>query len=85
VCGFDYNRLRAKEVVLLRRVFLILAIAALMAVSMAGGSTGAIAAGKGKNHNNHRVTICHNGQTITVDRHAVKAHLRHGDTLGACP
>lgn len=31
------------------------------------------------------VEICHNGKTITVDDNAVKAHLKHGDTLGACP
>ena len=37
------------------------------------------------------VTICHippgnpaNAHTITVGEPAVKAHLRHGDTLGAC-
>jgi hypothetical protein len=31
-----------------------------------------------------RVTICHKGQTITVAEPAVAAHLRHGDTVGAC-
>jgi hypothetical protein len=31
-----------------------------------------------------RVTICHKGHTITVAQPAVAAHLRHGDTLGAC-
>lgn len=30
------------------------------------------------------VTICHNGHTITVDDSAMKAHLKHGDNLGAC-
>jgi hypothetical protein len=30
------------------------------------------------------VTLCHQGQTITVPPTAVSAHLRHGDTLGAC-
>jgi hypothetical protein len=29
-------------------------------------------------------TVCHNGQTISVGVAAVVAHLRHGDTLGAC-
>jgi hypothetical protein len=33
----------------------------------------------------HKVTICHKGHTISVDRHAVPAHLAHGDTLGPCP
>lgn len=33
---------------------------------------------------NKKVSICHNGNTICVDAHAVKAHLEHGDKLGAC-
>ena len=33
---------------------------------------------------NRRVSLCHNGHTITVSENAVPAHLRHGDTLGAC-
>jgi len=33
----------------------------------------------------HHVTICHKGHTITVDEHALPAHLGHGDTLGPCP
>lgn len=32
-----------------------------------------------------QVTLCHNGQTITVNESAVQPHLDHGDTLGACP
>lgn len=28
--------------------------------------------------------MCHKGHTISIDRHAVDAHLRHGDRLGAC-
>ena len=39
----------------------------------------------------YKVTICHRTHskkhpfhTITVSNRAVKAHLRHGDTLGAC-
>jgi hypothetical protein len=44
--------------------------------------------------NGRKVTLCHhtgrskkhpNGVTITVSQSAVKAHLRHHDTLGACP
>jgi len=31
-----------------------------------------------------RVVICHKGNTIEVDEHAVGAHLAHGDTLGPC-
>jgi hypothetical protein len=39
----------------------------------------------------HKVLICHrppgnpeNARTISVDEHAVPAHLAHGDTLGPC-
>jgi quercetin dioxygenase-like cupin family protein len=32
-----------------------------------------------------KVTICHNGNTITISADALDAHLAHGDTLGACP
>ena len=32
-----------------------------------------------------RVAICHKGKTIRVAQPAVSAHLRHGDSLGACP
>ncbi|MDQ2655750.1 MAG: hypothetical protein M3Z20_22200 [Chloroflexota bacterium] len=40
--------------------------------------------GKGKGRGKEKVTICHKGQTITVARPAVDAHLAHGDTEGAC-
>jgi hypothetical protein len=33
-----------------------------------------------------KVSLCHKGKkTISVGGPAVKAHLRHGDTLGRCP
>lgn len=34
----------------------------------------------------HRVTLCHvkSGKTITVDKHAAKAHFAHGDSKGEC-
>jgi hypothetical protein len=31
------------------------------------------------------VPICHKGKTIRVALSAVRAHLAHGDTKGACP
>jgi len=51
--------------------------------------------GNGNTHggpaNSTKVTLCHippgnpsNAHTITVGAPAVKAHLKHGDTLGAC-
>jgi len=33
---------------------------------------------------NEKVAMCHNGHTIRIDRHAVDAHLRIGDKMGAC-
>jgi hypothetical protein len=38
----------------------------------------------GKQYGLHRVVLCHKGHTIKVAPPAVKAHLRHGDKLGAC-
>lgn len=32
----------------------------------------------------HKVTICHKGNTIEVDFHALQAHLNHGDYKGEC-
>jgi hypothetical protein len=39
----------------------------------------------GHQYGKQKVTLCHKGKTITVGAPAAKAHLRHGDTLGACP
>ena len=38
----------------------------------------------GKAYGKTKVTLCHKGKTITVGAPAAKAHLRHGDKLGAC-
>jgi len=44
-------------------------------------STASYAQGKGQ----RKVTVCHsNGQTLSLPEPAVKAHLDHGDRLGAC-
>jgi hypothetical protein len=32
-----------------------------------------------------QITICHQGQTLSVSNCALPAHLAHGDTEGACP
>lgn len=39
----------------------------------------------GKQYGKNRVAVCHKGKTIRIALPAVKAHLKHGDTLGACP
>jgi hypothetical protein len=45
--------------------------------------------GKGKTKNKKgkkgKVTLCHQGKTITVSKSAVKGHKQHGDTQGRCP
>jgi hypothetical protein len=38
----------------------------------------------GKQYGKTKVTLCHKGKTIKVGAPAAKAHLRHGDKLGAC-
>ena len=71
-----------------------IAVLALAGVSLAGNGKGK---GKptsasssqyqysgGKQYGKHRVALCHKGHTIRVAQPAVKAHLRHGDKLGAC-
>jgi len=31
-----------------------------------------------------KVRVCHQGNTISISRSALDAHLGHGDTMGAC-
>jgi len=40
--------------------------------------------GNGNGAGQEKVTICHKGHTIRVGKPAVKAHLKHGDHMGAC-
>lgn len=32
-----------------------------------------------------KVFVCHKGKTLEIARAALEAHLKHGDTEGACP
>jgi hypothetical protein len=70
-----------------------LAVLALAGVSIAGNGKGngpksasssQYQYSGGKQYGRHRVALCHKGHTIRVAQPAVKAHVRHGDTLGAC-
>lgn len=59
------------------------------ALARSGGSASAQGEyGSGSSQYQYRVQICHrtghSAHTITVAKAAVKAHLRHGDHLGAC-
>jgi len=38
----------------------------------------------GRGNGQQKVMLCHKGKTLTVGEPALAAHLRHGDTLGAC-
>jgi hypothetical protein len=54
-----------------------------------GNATGSAAGQTGGSTREGKVEICHNGpgaasQTITVAESALKAHLEHGDKIGAC-
>ena len=40
--------------------------------------------GKGGSEGQDKVTLCHKNKTLTVGAQAQAAHLRHGDSLGAC-
>jgi hypothetical protein len=69
------------------------AVMALAGVSFAGngkGKGGSASSAQyqyssgGKQYGHHKVTLCHKGHTIRVAPPAVKAHLKHGDKLGAC-
>lgn len=36
------------------------------------------------NEEDNKVTVCHNGQSITISQNALQQHLNHGDTVGEC-
>src|SRR5260221_7469466 len=40
--------------------------------------------GGGDPDKDHKIKICHKGITLTIDQHALQAHLNHGDTIGPC-
>lgn len=60
---------------------LVIILVTLLSLTLVGvaGSTN-----KPKPKYDHKVTICHKGHTIKVDKHSLGAHFKHGDKLGAC-
>jgi hypothetical protein len=84
-----FSKLRTTVIAVLSAVLLV-AVAALAVAAPPPGKGKAGAAQyangpAGKAYGKTKVTICHKGKTIKVAQPAVKAHLRHGDTLGPCP
>jgi len=68
-----------------RNGFAIAACAGMLLLTVAGAALAANPGkGKGKGKGREKVALCHKGHTIRVARPAVKGHLRHGDSLGAC-
>jgi len=71
---------------------LVLALSALISLGLVSGiGVAAGSSGAAQYQYGHRVTICHLTHskkhpqvTITVAQAALRAHLRHGDTVGAC-
>ena len=60
-------------------------VAAFVALGAVGLASGSTRSAQDDNAPGTNVTICHKGKnTITVSQHALKAHLAHGDTVGAC-
>ncbi len=72
------------------RIISILLVLALVVAMMAVGPAAMAKKGnKGKKAKKAKVTLCHNAgqenqQTIVVGKPAAKAHMAHGDTVGAC-
>jgi hypothetical protein len=67
-----------------RNVSILSVVAAMVVVTLLGVVTVAFAAQDGGGLGQEKVTICHKGHTITVGFPAQAAHLKHGDTDGAC-
>lgn len=77
------------------RLLLIAGLATVLFLALAALATGkpgkpkpvkgAKAAASQYQYGKTKMTICHKGKTITVGQPAVRAHLRHGDTVGPCP
>lgn len=58
-------------------------------ITVKGGDKGSNGQGVGQGQQQGtpgygKVTVCHNGETLTVDDSALASHLAHGDSPGAC-
>ena len=62
----------------------VLAVVAIAAANPGKGKHRGWASAAQYQYGHRKVTLCHKGHTIRVPPPAVPAHLRHGDTFGAC-
>jgi hypothetical protein len=75
------------EVIMLRRLFWLVApicIAALACVSASPDESESEAAQAASGNGAGKLTLCHEGDDISVAGPAVSAHLGHGDSIGSC-
>ena len=67
-----------------RRTSILSAVVAIAVTTLAMVTVAFAAQEQGGGQGQQKVTICHEGHTITVGAPALAAHERHGDTEGAC-
>jgi hypothetical protein len=70
----------------------VVGVSLVVSASLAGIGFARVSSTSAEQYQYGKVTVCHKTgskkhphQTITISQNALKAHLKHGDTLGACP
>ena len=85
----NMDRLRSTWRLVVGVALIALAAVVLAGLAIAGNGNGPSASQygygpAGKAYGKNKVTICHKGTTKRVPAPAVKGHMKHGDTVGAC-
>src|SRR5215207_3418319 len=77
--------MQGSRILMSRNVSILSVVAAMVVLSVLSVATVAFAEQEeGRGLGQEKVTLCHNGHTLTVGAPAEAAHLNHGDTSGAC-